>query len=151
MGQQIVLGNKIDSQATNVLLQFADKIHLSDWYKIEITILGSQTVNAYALPGGNVVVYSGIINKIKTPEALAALLSHACTHVNERHTLRSLLRCTANGIVISVIFGDATGISGAIVSYVELVNGLRYSWSLKQKRTKKAWSCYCKTTWISMR
>jgi predicted Zn-dependent protease len=88
-------------------------------------------VNAFALAGGQIVVYSGLLQKIETPEALAALLAHESAHVNERHSLRSLLRNAANAILLSVVFNDATGISAALVGNVNTLNGLRYSRSLE--------------------
>jgi Zn-dependent protease with chaperone function len=122
-----MLGAKIDTAGTRKLQAFADQLQLSTHYPIKLTLVSSDIVNAYALPGGQIVVYSGILEKINSPEALTALLGHESSHVNERHSLRSLLRNAANGIIVAVVFNDATGISGALVSNVNTLNGLRYS------------------------
>ena len=135
--QEPIFGNKTDTTAGNILQEFTDNLHLSNRYPIKITVVRSKIVNAYALPGGNIVVYKGILRKIKTPEELAALLSHESTHVNERHSLRSMLRSAANGIIISILFGDASGISGIIASNAETLNGLRYSRTLETEADKK--------------
>ena len=132
-----VLGAGIDTAGTSKLQAFADRLNLSTSYPIQLTLVNSDIVNAYALPGGQVVIYKGILNKIKTPEALAALLAHESSHVNERHSLRSLLRNAATGIIIAVIFNDATGVSGAVVSNANTLNGLRYSRSLEEEADKK--------------
>jgi beta-barrel assembly-enhancing protease len=151
--QEIVMGDKLrqvmlheekaidarpDTSGTRQLQAFADALKLSKEYPIRVTLVRSKVVNAYALPGGQVVVYSGILDKIKTPEALAALLAHESVHVNERHSLRSMLRSAAHGIIISVIFSDASGISGAVVSNADALNGLRYSRSLESEADRKA-------------
>jgi predicted Zn-dependent protease len=115
------------------LQSFADKMKLSSTYPIRLTLVDHDIVNAYALPGGNIVVYKGILQKLKTADELAALLAHESTHINERHSLRSILRSTANGIIISIIFGDATGISGTIISSAETLTGLHYSRSLESE------------------
>ncbi|MDQ3277610.1 MAG: M48 family metallopeptidase [Bacteroidota bacterium] len=135
--QSALLGENVDSVGTVQLQAFGGKLRLSSQYPIEITMIKSKTVNAYALPGGQVVVYSGIIDKIKTPEELVALLAHEATHINERHSLRSLLRSAANGILISVIFGDASGISGALISGAETLFRLQYSRSLETEADRK--------------
>jgi Zn-dependent protease with chaperone function len=132
-----VFGNRPDSSASQRLQSFTDQLRLSSKYPIRVTFVNSDMVNAYALPGGNIVVYRGILEKIKTPEELAALLAHESSHINQRHSLRSLLRSAANGILISVIFGDASGISGAVVSNAEALNGLRYSRSLEAEADEK--------------
>jgi Zn-dependent protease with chaperone function len=135
--EELVLGAEIDTTGTRQLQAFANQLELSKQYPIRLTLLKRNMVNAYALPGGQIVVYTGILKKIKTPEALAALLAHESTHVNERHSLRSLLRSAANGILISVLFSDASGISGALASNAETLNGLHYSRSLETEADEK--------------
>ena len=135
--QEMLFGNKVDTKGSKILQEFASRLDLSRNYPINITVVNSDLVNAYALPGGHVVVYRGILKKIKTPEQLTALLAHESSHINERHTLRSMLRRTANAIIISVVFGDASGISGAVASKAETLNSLRYSRSLENEADNK--------------
>lgn len=133
LAQARLQGEEVDSIGTDRLQYFADQLKLSTEYPIRVTLVKSNTVNAYALPGGHVVVYTGILEKIKTPEALAALLAHESTHVNERHSLRSLLRSITGKIAIAAVFGDATGLGAALVSNAEALNGLSYSRSLEEE------------------
>ncbi|MEI6948272.1 M48 family metallopeptidase [Paraflavisolibacter sp. H34] len=132
-----LLGATVDEAGTRKLQAFADRLELSSHYPIRLTLVNSGIVNAYALPGGQVVVYRGILDKIKSPEALAALLAHESTHVNERHSLRSLLRNAANGILVSVVFNDLSGVSGALVTNADALYGLRYSRSLETEADQK--------------
>jgi beta-barrel assembly-enhancing protease len=132
-----LLGEEMDVEGTHHLQAFANELQLSSNYPIRVTLLKSTAVNAYALPGGNVVVYTELLQKIKSPEALAALLAHESTHVNERHSLRSLLRNAASSIALSVVFGDASGIASILVSNAETLNGLRYSRSLEEEADRK--------------
>lgn len=136
--EEQTLGARVDTAGTRQLQAFADALELSKEYPIRVTLVRSKIVNAYALPGGQVVVYEGILEKIKTPEALAALLAHESAHVNERHSLRSMLRSAANGIIVSVLFNDASGVSGALVSNADALNGLRYSRKLETEADSKA-------------
>jgi Zn-dependent protease with chaperone function len=129
--QEMAMGGHIDSVGSKNLQRFAERLKLSNEYPIHVTLVNSKTVNAYALPGGEIVVYSGLLKKMESYETLVALLAHESSHVNERHSLRSLLRSAANSIIISVVFGDASGISGGIAGSVENLNGLHYSRSLE--------------------
>lgn len=133
LAQAKLLGEEVDTRGTGHLQRFADQLTLSTKYPIRMTLVKSNTVNAYALPGGNVVVYTGILEKIKTPEALAALLAHESTHVNERHSLRSLLRSLSSKIVIAAVFGDASGVASVLASNAEALNGLSYSRALEEE------------------
>jgi predicted Zn-dependent protease len=125
--EEQAIGYSIDSAGTKKLQVFADKIRLSEKYHLRVTLVNSPTVNAYALPGGQIVVYSAMLDKISDPEALVALLAHEASHVNQRHSLRSLLRSAANAIIVSVIFNDASGITTTIVGNAQTLNGLEYS------------------------
>lgn len=137
LNEQALLGAQVDTLGTKKLQAFADELDLSNHYPIQLTLVQSDIVNAYALPGGQVVVYSGLLKKIRTPEALAALLAHESSHVNERHSLNRLMRNAANGILLAVVFNDATGISGAVLSNAKTLSGLRYSRSLEKEADKK--------------
>ena len=126
-----------DAARTASLQAFADKLELSDEYPIRITVLKSDLVNAYAVPGGHIVVYTGILEQLRTPGELAALLSHEATHVNERHSLRSLLRSMSGTIMITVVLGDAGGVAAALAGGADNLGSLSYSRSLEEEADQK--------------
>ena len=88
--------------------------------------------NAFAMPGGNIIVYDKIIAGMNGYEELAALLSHEFTHVNKRHTTRALFRQQASSLFISIIFGDVGTIGNVIVSSADDLKGLSYSRKLEK-------------------
>jgi beta-barrel assembly-enhancing protease len=47
-------------------------------------------VNAFALPGGNIVVGRGLLSIIESEDELAAVLGHEITHVDQRHAIERL-------------------------------------------------------------
>jgi len=93
--------------------------------------VNSPTVNAFALPGGQIFVYSGIIDKMKNYNELVALLSHEITHVTHQHSLKSLGRSAAAAIFISGLFVDISGISAGILDQANQLKQLRYSRELE--------------------
>nr|MBI3612912.1 M48 family metallopeptidase [Nitrospirota bacterium] len=56
-------------------------------YKFEVTVVRSDIVNAFALPGGYVVVFTGLLKKAESPEEVAGVLAHELNHVLLRHGL----------------------------------------------------------------
>lgn len=54
-------------------------------YKWDFNLVSSSTVNAWCMPGGKVVVYSGIFDYTKDETGLAVVLSHEIAHAVARH------------------------------------------------------------------
>lgn len=51
----------------------------------EVVVFNSSQVNAFALPGGKIGVYTGLLNVANTPDQLAAVLGHEVGHVIAQH------------------------------------------------------------------
>ena len=54
-------------------------------YKWEFKLVDSKEVNAWCMPGGKVVVYTGILKYAKTDEALATVMGHEIAHAVAGH------------------------------------------------------------------
>lgn len=62
--------------------------------------------NAFALPGGTVVVTDDLVEKFGDPDLIAGVLGHELAHVSERHSLRQLYRSLSTYVLIAMIVGD---------------------------------------------
>lgn len=122
----------VDKRKTALVQSFANSLELSKIYPIKITVVKNQEVNAYAIPGGNIVVYTGILRTMQSPDELAALLGHEAAHITERHSLRSVLRSAATGLMISVIFNDVSGILSILVENAEGLRSMQFSRSMEE-------------------
>ena len=58
-------------------------------------------INAVALPGGQVLLFDGIIQQAESPEELAGVLGHEVGHVRERHVMTALLRQFGLSVLLS--------------------------------------------------
>lgn len=92
------------------LARFTDQLALDSVYPIRVKLIVSNEINAFALPGGNVFIYSALLEKTRSPEELVALLGHESTHISKRHSLKSMSRSMASGVLLSLLFGDASGL-----------------------------------------
>lgn len=52
----------------------------------EVVVFDSPQVNAFALPGGHIGVYTGLLEVAKTPSQLAAVMGHEIVHVTASHS-----------------------------------------------------------------
>src|SRR5690554_785605 len=55
-------------------------------YAWEFNLVADKSVNAFAMPGGKVVVYSGLLRVTQTEEALAVVIGHEIAHVIAQHS-----------------------------------------------------------------
>ena len=61
-------------------------------YSYHFHVALNPTINAFALPGGIIVVHTGLIAATDRPEELAGVLAHEIQHVEQRHSLRGALK-----------------------------------------------------------
>jgi beta-barrel assembly-enhancing protease len=61
-------------------------------FRYEFHVAENPAINAFALPGGVIVVHTGLIRAARRPEELAGVLAHEVQHVELRHSLRALIK-----------------------------------------------------------
>ncbi|MEW6246701.1 MAG: M48 family metallopeptidase [Nitrospirota bacterium] len=87
--------------------------HLPDNpYTFHVTVVRSDVVNAFALPGGYVVVFTGLLQKAENPEEVAGVLSHELNHVLQRHGLERIVKTLGVVAVVTILVGDQQGLIG---------------------------------------
>ena len=81
-----------------------------DW---EIEIFESEEVNAFALPGGHIGVFTGMFKVAENQDQLAAVIGHEVAHVTEKHALKRYKREATTQIgVVGVAVATGTGQAG---------------------------------------
>jgi Zn-dependent protease with chaperone function len=68
-------------------------------------------INAFAAPGGVVVVYTGLLRAADSPEEVAGVLAHEIGHVELRHGLRQLVKVAGLRVMFSAVLGDYGGLA----------------------------------------
>jgi predicted Zn-dependent protease len=91
-----------------------------------VYVIRSPVVNAYAVPGGHVVVTTALLRALDGPEELAAVLAHEITHITERHTTRGMLQREGLRLVFGLLSGDDSALGG-IVGTAGTIGQLSYS------------------------
>lgn len=73
--------------------------------------------NAFALPGGTMIVTDELVAMVASDDTVLGVLGHEMGHVAHRHGMRQLVQVSALGAVLSVAFGDY----GTFITTVPLV------------------------------
>jgi Zn-dependent protease with chaperone function len=81
-------------------------------YKFQVTVVKSDVVNAFALPGGYVVVFTGLMKKADNGEEVAGVLGHELNHVLQRHGLERIVKSMGVMAAVAIIVGDQQGLIG---------------------------------------
>lgn len=103
----------------------------SPW-KFQFHLLADEkTVNAFALPGGQIFITLGLLNNLQTEAQLAGVLSHEMGHVIERHSAEQMANSQL-GQTLVIAFGTAASSDQSSQAYMAaaVVNQmlqLRYS------------------------
>lgn len=106
-------------------------------YKFQIFVVNNPMVNAFAAPGGYVVVFQGLIEQTETAEELAGVLAHESQHVLQRHATRMLLQHTSTGLLLSALTGDVSGAVAFGLEGARTLGTLRYSRLIEEEADAK--------------
>ncbi len=74
--------------------------------KYTFTILDSKDINAFALPGGPLYIYTGLLMLMEDEAELAAVLGHEIGHVDGRHSVRQMQPVVGISALEALAFGD---------------------------------------------
>jgi len=77
------VNNFVNCVANAITKHVPKSAHEGDW---EVVVFDSAQVNAFALPGGKIGVYTGILNVTEDQHQLAAIIGHEVGHVVESHS-----------------------------------------------------------------
>ncbi len=125
--------NLEDSANSLVLNEFFTEMKVPTAYSVKITVINDKVVNAFALPGGRIVVYNALLKQIKSYPELAALLSHEFTHINNKHSTRSIFRRLGSKVFISLLFGRLGSVTAVLVDHADNLKSLKYSRKLEKE------------------
>lgn len=133
IASELLTSEKVDSTKSIAINRFFKHLQLKTDYPVQITVVNSATVNAFALPGGQIIVYDSILATMQSPEELAALLYHEFGHVELKHATRNIFRSLSGYLFISALFGDLSGVSALVISNAQELRNLSYSRELESE------------------
>ncbi len=110
-GQTVVTEGPVVEAVQAITTRLTDQIPNSP-YQFTVTVVRSPVVNAFALPGGYVVVFTGLIKEASSPEEVAGVLGHEINHVLQRHGMERIVKTLGIVAVAAIVLGDQQGLLG---------------------------------------
>ncbi|CUH78958.1 M48 family metallopeptidase [Tropicibacter naphthalenivorans] len=91
-------------------------------YDITMHVFDHEMVNAFAAPGGQMVVLRGLLDEADSAEEVAAVLAHEIGHIESRDPTRATLRAAGSAGLLTMILGDVTGGAGIAIVLDHVMN-----------------------------
>jgi Zn-dependent protease with chaperone function len=88
---------------------------------VQSGVLSTPVPNAFALPGGKVYLFNGLLAKADNADEIAGVLAHELGHLKHRDNMRGLIHTGGTSFLIGLLFGDITGSSALIFASRSLV------------------------------
>ena len=80
-------------------------------YDFRVTVLDVSEPNAFALPGGHMVILQGLLDFVEGPEEVAGVLAHEIGHVVHRDGTQEMIRQLGLQGILSLFFGGGTPVA----------------------------------------
>lgn len=111
--------------------------HQGDW---EVVVFDSEQVNAFALPGGKIGVYTGILNVTENQDQLAAIMGHEVGHVLEHHSNERLSadKLSNVGLAVAAIAIGASEVENKGLWVAGLGIGVQYGVIMPYSRSHES-------------
>lgn len=116
-----------DPLLTDAVQQMVDRLapHVAtEGLRFDVHIIDADICNAFCLPGGTIVLYTGLLRRANSPEEVASVLAHEMAHASERHGLRQVGQSLGLAAAVNLLIGNLEGlvVAGAEVFKLATIN-----------------------------
>ncbi|MFA6378764.1 MAG: M48 family metallopeptidase, partial [Candidatus Omnitrophota bacterium] len=113
--------NERVSQIAKRLQEVCDRKELL--YSVQV--INKDEVNAFALPGGYIYVYKGLIDQVDNDDQLAGVIAHEFGHITAKHAMKRLQASYGYTIlqILSATTGNAQMIPGINLAFASILTG----------------------------
>ena len=99
----------------------------AEYFRIEFRASPTIGANAFAVPGGLVIMTDEMVRLAETDDELISVLAHEIGHLHQRHGLRVLLQNSISAIVIAGLTGDLANITALSATIPTMLMQAKYS------------------------
>ncbi|MGB3620383.1 MAG: M48 family metallopeptidase [Ketobacter sp.] len=136
MGQDFLKQEESD-QLLDPLLQPLLQQLQDERYPFQFYISSDDAVNAFALPGGIVVINSGLILKADSADELLGVVAHEISHVTEQHSVRNIMGTAGVYLTINAMLGDMSGLLAMVANAAPYLINQSYSRGFETQADEK--------------
>lgn len=105
-------------------------VKYSSSFNYQVTLIDTETINAFALPGGYIHVYKGLLKYLDNEATLAAILAHEVAHAERRHATQRLTKAYGVQVLLGLLLGNNPSQVEEIAA--NLVTGLGFLYNSRE-------------------
>ena len=122
-----------ESRQQEIQLQFHQMKQVSATHAHLVFRSSRRGANAFALPGGTVVMTDELVNLAENDQEILSVLGHELGHIKNRHSLRHSLEASVLTLVITAVTGDITGLNSIVVNLPVILMSMSYGRELESE------------------
>ena len=108
-------------------------------YQFRAFLIDRREPNAFALPGGRIFVFTGLLDRVQRPEDLAGVLAHEMAHVTQRHGLRKLIAAGGPYYILRLFVSAQQQVLSTISAGSQLMVNQYYSRDIERDADTIGW------------
>lgn len=128
--------NKLLVHSLDSLVNHICKSNDIDRNSVKVHLLNKDEINAFALPNGHLIVYTGLIQNSNNQEALSGVLCHEIAHIQLKHVMKKLGTELGLSVLISMTSGNVG--SDAIKKTAKMLSSTAFDRGLEKEADLKA-------------
>lgn len=129
--RKIFIPSELDPDTRRLIEEGFAKLHrdlpMDVYYRLEFRHSPAIGPNAFALPGGIIVITDAMVQKAESPGEALAVLAHEIGHVERHHAMRHILQDSAVATLAAALTSDASSLSLAVSGLPVMIAQTKYS------------------------
>lgn len=109
-------------------------------HSMRFYIVNDPAINAFALPGGFMVINSGLILNAANASQVQGVIAHEMAHVMNQHGVRSVIQSTGIFVLVQAFFGDASGLLAVLANAGPALLDQTYSRDFEREADEKGYA-----------
>ena len=128
-----------DGPVSNITARLLPIVEKSG-YDFKFHIMQDTNFNAFAIPGGHVVIHTGLLEASDSAEEVAGVLAHELAHVTRRHSLRNIIKSAGLLITLQALLGDTSGLFGIAAEGSRYLLQQKFSRDFEREADDTGWN-----------
>jgi beta-barrel assembly-enhancing protease len=123
----------VQNSIEEILVVLEQNVDPEDEWPFEIFVVNNDITNAFALPGGSIFVFTGLIAESSSAEEVAGVIAHEMGHIINRHGIKRIAQSIGTLVIIQLIFGNTDGFTSIAREFLTAATINNYSQSQERE------------------